>query len=471
MALNFEDHSPTIFYMKNYVYFLILFLNGFSLARSQAQSPQWHFLGDTIIEQTWSTNVLSYLDGDAPYVAFEQFDDSFLSYWNIRRFDGTSWAPVDTNGLGVHNFQWLGANANGNLQIAYFDQDSMRFGLKRLVGSTWQDITISPRLEHYPYLASYAFDGEKFYAAFPDLNLEDKISVFAFDGNDWSAVGQTGFSTGRVHSVVLKISNGIPWVAYLDRSLGNAGMVQKLVGNNWQVVGNQLLNGDVHGRMDMAVSNGIPYIAHADSSTQFRASVLKFDGSSWISLGQPMPASTTQFLKLAVDGPIQKPYILVEEHGPNLWGLSTLALEGANWEYVGAKGFIDNYWNLEFSINNGVPMVGYSRSPFGGGASVQVFSPLSAAAEPLSPFLTFAVSPNPVRGNTLQIQMACEESLNAVVQIYDLEGRLKWKSNTMIEKGNSNLAFNIGTLASGSYLVQLKSASGKVFGNKWFIVI
>lgn len=457
--------------MKNYVFYLVLFLSGFVPATPFAQTPQWHYLGDTIIEQTWSTNVLTYLDGDAPYVAYEMFDNNFLTYWIVRRFDGNSWVPVDTNGLGVHHFHLLGATANGNLQMAYFNQDSMRFGLKRLIGSTWEEITQSPQLDHYPYLASYAFDDEKFYAAFPDQNLEDKISVFAFDGNDWSVLGQPGFSTGRVHSVVLKVSNGIPWVAYLDRSLGNAGMVHKLEGSTWQVIGNQLFDGDVHGRMDMTVSNGVPYIAHADSSTQAKPRVLTFDGNDWTAVGQALPNSSSYFLKLSVDESLQKPYLLVEESDPNFWGLSALAFEAGNWVYVGTKGFIDNFWNLEFSINNSVPMVGYSRSPFGGGASVQAFSPVSAAPEPPAPRIDLSVSPNPVLGKTLKVQTVCEESMRAIAQIYDLDGRLRWTSNTMIEKGNTQLEFSIGTLASGSYLFQLRSTSGNMLGTKWFIVI
>ncbi len=455
--------------MKNYFTLFAFFLLLVSHQQAFSQTPQWHFLGDTIIEETWSSGILTSLEGDAPYVAYQTFNDTAYS-WKIRRFDGNSWVFVDTTGLGLHNFQLLGTNASGMLQIAHFDHESKRFGLKRLIGNTWQTISESPQLTFFPYLGSYVFDDEDFYAAFQDEAMDDKITVWKFDGSNWSIVGQPGFSEGHVHSIVLKVSNGIPWVAYEDWSLGSAGIVKKLDGNTWQSVGSQVFNGDPHDNMDFAVSNGIPYVAHADSSTQNRASVLKFDGADWTNVGPPMFTERTDFLKLAIDANNQEPYLLFQDNDPTFWGLSALHFDGTTWDFVGAPGFIFNYWNLEFVIKNGVPLVGYERSAFGGGASVQAFSLLSPSTEPQASGISFRIQPNPIADGMLQIQLGNSTNIDLICQIFDQNGRLIQENKLQVGAGEIAHSLNVSDLPPGVYALRLQPSNGKEWGVRRFVV-
>ena len=455
--------------MKNYFVLLAFFVWVVSPQHAFSQTPQWHYLGDTIIEETWASGILTSLEGDAHYVAYQAYDTSNF-FWKIKRFDGFSWMDVDTNGLGYLNFRILGTTASGVLQIAYYSFDGHKFGIKRLMGSTWETVSESPGMVEDPYQASYAFDDEQFFVAFPEQGLGNKITVWKYDAGAWSVVGQPGFSAGNVHSTTLKISNGIPWVAYEDWSLGSAGIVKKFDGNTWQSIGNQVFDGDPHDRMDFTVSNGIPYIAHADSSTQNRASVLKFDGTLWSNVGPPMFTERTQYLKLAIDADSQEPYLLFEDNDSTFWGLSALRFNGTAWDYVGNKGFISNYWNLEFVINDGVPYVGYERGPFGGGASVQIFSPLSHSTTPQVEEISFHIQPNPIVDGMLQIQLGNASNKDAICQIFDQNGRLLQEKNLQGGAGEVTHSFNVSNFPSGVYAIRLQLNDGKAWAAKRFIV-
>jgi hypothetical protein len=455
--------------MKNYLTLFIFCLLAALPQHTFSQTPQWNYLGDTIIEETWASGILTSLEGNVPYVAYQVFDTSNF-FWKIKRFDGFAWVEVDTNGLGYQNFRFLGTTANGVLQIAYHSYDSHKFGIKRLIGSTWETVSESPGLVTDSYPATYAFDDEKFFVAFPEPGLDNKITVWKYDAGAWSVVGQPGFSSGNVHSITLKISDGIPWVAYEDWSLGRAGVVQKFDGSTWQNVGGQVYDGDLYGKKDFTVSNDIPYIAHADSSTQNRASVLKFDGANWSNVGPPMFTERTDFLKLAINADNQEPYLLFEDSDPSFWGLSSLHFNGTAWDYVGTRGFISNFWSLEFVIHNGVPTVGYERSPFGGGASVQVFRPLSHSTMPQAEVIAFQLQPNPITDGLLQIQIGASITEGAICQIFDQNGRLILEKMLPADSGEAHHNFNVSGFPPGVYTLRLQLKNGKKWATKRFVV-
>lgn len=457
------------FDMKNYFTLFAFLLLEVSPKLSFAQTPQWHYLGDTIVEQTWASGILTFLEGDARYVAYQTFDNTNFS-WNIKRFDGVSWIAVDTNGLGNQNFRKLGITANGVLQLAYFSFESNKIGIKRLIGSVWETVSESPTMANTPYLPSYVFDNERLWIAFPDETLGNKVTVWKYENGVWSVVGQPGFSVGHAHSIILKMSNGIPWVAYEDWSLGSAGVVKKFDGNSWQNVGNQVFNGDPHDQMDFAVSNGIPYIVHADSTTQNRPRVLKFDGTNWTPIGSLLSAAPTNFVKLAIDAAVQEPYLLTEDHSPSFWGLSAMHFDGTSWNYVGARGFIPNYWNLEFVINDGTPYVGYEFSAFGGGVSVQVFSPVSDTNEPLVSGISFQIQPNPIAEGILQIQFNNATSSELLSQIFDQNGRLLQEKSFPVGVGVASHRFDLLDIPPGVYALRLRSKRGKEWITQQFVV-
>lgn len=455
--------------MKYYFTLFAFFLLALAPKLTFAQTPQWHYLGDTIVEQTWASGILTYLEGDARYVAYQTFDNTNFS-WNIKRFDGDSWLDVDTNGLGNHNFRKMGLTANGALQMAYFSFESNKIGIKRLIGSVWETVSESPSIANTPYLPSYIFDHESLWIAFPDESLGNKITVWKYENGVWSVVGQPGFSAGHAHSIILKMSNGIPWVAYEDWSLGSAGIVKKFDGNSWQSIGNQVFNGDPHDQMDFAVSNDIPYILHADSTTESRPRVLKFDGTNWVMIGSLASEERTSFVKLALDAADQKPYILVDDHGPNFWGLSALNFDGISWNYVGARGFISNYWNVEFVINDGAPYVGYEFSAFGGGVSVQTYSPISPVKDPPIDLPYFQIQPNPILNGELHVKISNSTSGAAFCQIFDQNGRLLRQKSFQIGKIKLDYSFNIQGVPPGVYTLRIQLAEGGEGYSQQFVV-
>lgn len=468
-ASTFEYCSPTLFDMKIYFTLLVSLVLTFSPKYTFAQTPQWHYLGDTIVEQTWASGILTFLEGDARYVAYQTFDNTNF-VWNIKRFDGSSWVAVDTNGLGNQKLIKLHATANGRLQLAYFDFEDNKFGIKKLIGNTWETVSESPTLTNNPFPISCAFDEEKLYVAFAGESLGNKITVWKYDAGAWSVVGQPGFSNGSVHTIILKMSNGVPWVAYEDWSLGSAGIVKKFDGTSWQNIGNQAFDGDPHDQMDFTVSNGIPYIAHTDSTTQSRARVLKFDGSNWTPIGSFVGTEPTSFVKLAIDDADQKPYILIDDSGQGFWGLSALNFDGTSWNYVGTRGFISNYWNVEFVINDGIPYVGYEYSPFGGGVSVQVFSPTSLAKDPQTALSFFQIQPNPIQDGVLQLKISNTVGSTAICHIFDQNGRLIHEKTLQTSALEVGYRLNIQGLPPGVYVLRLQPEQGKEAQIQRFVV-
>jgi hypothetical protein len=78
-------------------------------------------------------------------------------------------------------------------------------------------------------------------------------------------------------------SNGIPYVAYVDKAHSNHATVMKYNGTSWVVVGTPGFSDyEVVDTISIAMdSNNMPVVAYSEKFSSQRATVKKFNGSSW----------------------------------------------------------------------------------------------------------------------------------------------------------------------------------------------
>ena len=125
-----------------------------------------------------------------------------------------------------------------------------------------------------------------------------------FDGSNWVAVGNKGFSNGEVNNIKIALDTaGAPYVAYIDVSNNNKATVMRYDGSNWVNVGSP-------GFSDSSVTNtciGIDrsnkvYIAYADAANNGKATVMKYTGSAWTPVGDTgVSAGKADYISLVVN--------------------------------------------------------------------------------------------------------------------------------------------------------------------------
>jgi len=463
--------------MKNYYTLLAFFSLLVSTPRAFSQTPQWHYLGDTIISEGNGGGVTLALDGATPYIAYYAYfnDHSRLI---VKQFDGATWVSLDTAGLGLLTYHQISISSNGIPQLAYLDNDNLRFVLKRFEGNAWVTVSESPQVSEQLNAVSIAFDDETLYIAFSHPFFNNQVTVWQYSANGWSVVGQPNISSVWVYPLILKVSNGSPWLAYLESDTSLACIVKKFDGTDWQTIGGQVFtttfgNFFLQASIDFTVTNSIPYIVYKDWSTQWRLSVLSFDNTEWVSVGQPMfTAPTYSVERIAVDANSQKPYVLFDDAPQDTvgGGLSVMVFDGTSWNYVGQPYFAPQSWEKTLAIHEGIPFVAYQNSDFGFEASLQVFSPITPVFEPPMTEISLDIQPNPILEGCLNIQIQSIHKLAAVAQISDMQGRVFQGSSFQIEPGLMHLQFRLEKLPKGVYIIQLKSDEGRVLCTKQFVV-
>ncbi|MFN0176694.1 MAG: T9SS type A sorting domain-containing protein [Saprospiraceae bacterium] len=462
--------------MKNYFTLLALFLLAVSPKPIFAQTPQWHYLGDTILPNADGGAVTLNLNGATPYISYLGYaNDSYILI--LKRFDNATWVSLDTTVLGENLNYQLSISSSGIPLLAFFDEENLRFVFKKLTGNGWVTVSESPQLTEPPDLVSIAFEDEKLYVSFIDSFFDTQITVWQYNALEWSAVGQPIFTSESVYPI-LKVSNGYPWLAYLESESNIITcIVKKFDGTGWQTIGGQafttnLGNFFIQVSIDFTVANSIPYIVYKDWSTQWRLSVLTINNMEWVTVGQPMfTASTYSDMRIAIDANSQTPYVLYDDFLQDTvgGGLSVMLYDGTSWNYVGQRFFANQSWEKNLAIHEGIPFVVYQHDS-GLGPSIQVFSPTTLVPEHPKVEIAVDIHPNPIHEDFLKIQIESLHKLEAVAQISDMQGRIFQAYRFQLEPGLMHLQFNLETPPKGVYIAQLKSAEGQVLCTKKFVV-
>jgi hypothetical protein len=110
---------------------------------------------------------------------------------------------------------------------------------------------------------SFAFSGPTPYVAFSD-STNSKATVMNFNGTDWEAVGQKGFSDSGAEYLSLAFSGSTPYVAYEDDGSSQKATVMKFNETDWEAVGQKGFSELQATYTSLAFSGSTPYLAFAE---------------------------------------------------------------------------------------------------------------------------------------------------------------------------------------------------------------
>lgn len=199
------------------------------------------------------------------------------------------------------------------------------------------------------------------YIVYQDLSNGGRASCMKFEEGVWGGAGFSAFSGSVANETSIAVAEGKPYVFYRDHGYAFYGTARKLSddGLSWDLVGDQGLTAGTADGHDIDISNGTPYVAYIDGANSNKASVLKFDGSSWAIVGtKGFSAGGTLSMSLAVDS--GTPYVAYRDLA-NADKVTVMKYNGTEWEVVGRAGFSASYSNfVNIVVDNGVPYVAFA---------------------------------------------------------------------------------------------------------------
>jgi len=109
----------------------------------------------------------------------------------------------------------------------------------------------------------------------------------------------------------------------------------------------------------------------------------------------------------------------------------------------------------------------YGRGLFYTSRFWQPYVGIEEPAEVTNSYLKLKIFPNPT-SEVINIEIESDANAEALVSIYDLNGRLMLSNNHMVIQGSNVLNMNISNLSKGTYLVKTQ-LEGKTYSNKLMI--
>ena len=213
------------------------------------------------------------------------------------------------------------------------------------------------------------------YIAYIDTSLGYEIFVKKFDGVSWVNVGNPGFAPSPVYGVSLDLdSAGKPYVAISLDSIYTLQVMQ-YDGSNWQNVGGTISTGYSYEVTLKVNRQGEPYVAFTNYANNGAANVMKFNGINWVNVGAPDFTTTSVFFLSFTLDLNDIPYVAFNDPG-NSYKLSVKKFNGIDWVFVGPNGFSQNdAINISMETDrNGIPYVIYGDAVDGYKARVKKFN-------------------------------------------------------------------------------------------------
>jgi hypothetical protein len=169
------------------------------------------------------------------------------------------------------------------------------------------------------------------YAAFEDFSVGGKLSVMKLSGSSWVNVGTPGFTPDVVGDFMLYVENGTPYVAFsMYDSTGSSNVLNVMVfdGANWVSVGNANFASIGFGTFNLMVSAGIAYIAFADVNSVLHVQALT--AGVWADLGGTYPSSAGQYPALTMYNGLPA-VAFADSSGSSYNVLTIMTFTGAAW--------------------------------------------------------------------------------------------------------------------------------------------
>lgn len=120
------------------------------------------------------------------------------------------------------------------------------------------------------------------YIAYPNKEILGKATVMKYDGLNWILVGEAGFSSGSAQNLTIDVSNGIPYVSYIDTGYA---VVKMFDGTNWIDLGGLNKIDACAAYSAFIIYAGVPYLAYMDCYNATKISVKKYASNIWENVG------------------------------------------------------------------------------------------------------------------------------------------------------------------------------------------
>lgn len=257
------------------------------LTEYELTKPTSHYIHDSAYDSSGNLYSVGYIDKQPGWNQ---------RYWQVRKFDGTTWTEVD---LYVHSSANNGSEAR---EILIDSSDNIY-----VVGSAYDD------LGELHWIVR-KFDGTSWTTSddFHPSGEQAATSIVAHAGSIY--VGGMGFATSGQLQVVIRKFDGTSWSAFQTVDVdptANFGQTADLVVdsfNNFWIAA--------------------AYVAESYSTTHIR--ILKFDGSTWTTAGSSPNVQTVESLKLAKSAADDIFQSLTTYNGTDFYG-SLKRFNGTSW--------------------------------------------------------------------------------------------------------------------------------------------
>ena len=215
LAVNSENvlYISYIDFDQNNYYFVERFING-----------EWERVGTGHVTAgggSWARITID--ENDVPYVSWVDFYAGGLMY--VSKLVGDLWVKVGgqavSDEIAVYYYQDVAVDRDGNVYLAYCAHQTQYLTVFRYNGTEWE--LLGDNIADGPIKGlDVALDSQQnFYVSYSDSNMESKISVMKYDGEEWDYVGQRAFSEAGSDSYQsLTMLYDSPCVVFTDLGFG-----------------------------------------------------------------------------------------------------------------------------------------------------------------------------------------------------------------------------------------------------------
>jgi hypothetical protein len=239
-----------------------------------------------------------FLAGDGtPYVVYSDWGNDFRA--TVQKFNGSNWESVGPLGFSEQTYYTSIFVDGGTPYIAYH---AIGVTVMKYNVSVWESVGTTNFANGNADPVSLFIYGGTPYVGFVDGALGEKVTVMEYTGGGatgWENVGTPGFSPGTVSDVTLFISDGTPYVAFVDPDDAHKLSVMKYNGSNWEYVGLEGFYDGWAGDASLFIYNGVPFVAFRDE-IEYTVQVMKYNGSNWEEVGDAGLSPYAEYINLFI---------------------------------------------------------------------------------------------------------------------------------------------------------------------------
>lgn len=297
----------------------------------------WETVGDFSDVEVNSSSGVFYNKGNMsvhitnsgiPLVAYDVVDTINFKIFQYSG-SGTSWSDLNFSSSNPRNQRWIPiVRVNNNSEIyftftRFFITSPGPFGpgyeyhleCLKFNTNTWELLGDVDLKEHrydydeefdkYRLLNSFAFDNVGNPLILTNRNLENNMYLKRYTGSNWEPLGIDSVSkvitSDSSDFLLTEYSNGIPYVAYRDRSNSNYIRVLQFNGSTFELLGSSPSPTGGVSFLSFDVHDGTPYVAYIEAAFQGEITVKKYTAGSWSTLGGSASPGDADYPSLEID--------------------------------------------------------------------------------------------------------------------------------------------------------------------------